>query len=297
MPQKICRITNLWSQCNWQKNETVSRVIIESTQLFPYQIDYLNQKKVVFNILSARANMAPQTIEVSDGLIDKIIIQQLVNDVVSVDIYLNYPMPGKISFRPGVPTKTILSFDRLFIQHLFQNKIIALDPGHGGNDYGGRGPVSLIEKDVVFTMTKKLQDLLEQNKAQVLLTRETDQNVPLAHRFLLAKKFTANVFISFHVYHSNNPKVSGLALKYNPQAENNFYLAQYVYTELARKIKRPLRGIKVDPQLCYLENIPGIMVEPVVISNWTEEGLLRNPTFYEKIAFGVFNGLRKYFPP
>lgn len=295
MPQKICRITNLWSQCNWQTNETVSRVIIESTQLFSYQIDYCNQKKVIFNILSARASMAPQTIEVSDGLIDKIAIQQLVHDVVGVYIYLNYPIPGKISFQPGVPARTILSFDRFFIRHLFQNKIIALDPGHGGNDYGGRGPVSLIEKDVVFTMTKKLKDLLEQNKARVLLTRETDQNVPLAHRFLLAKKFAANAFISFHVYHGTSPKVSGLALKYNPRAENNFFLAQCVYTELARKIKRPLRGIKVDRQLCYLENTPGIIVEPVAISNWTEEGLLRNPTFYEKIAFGVFNGLRKFF--
>ena len=297
MPQKICRITNLWSQCNWQTNETVSRVIIESTQLFSYQIDYCNQKKVIFNILSARANMAPQTIEVSDGLIDKIAIQQLVHDVVGVYIYLNYPIPGKISFQPGVPARTILSFNRFFIRHLFQNKIIALDPGHGGNDYGGRGPVSLIEKDVVFTMTKKLKDLLEQNKAQVLLTRETDQNVPLVHRFLLAKNFAANAFISFHVHHGANPKVNGLALKYNPRAENNFYLAQCVYTELARKIKRPLRGIKADQQLCYLENTPGIIVEPVAISNWTEEGLLRNPTFYEKIAFGVFNGLRKFFSP
>jgi N-acetylmuramoyl-L-alanine amidase len=241
--------------------------------------------------------MAPQTIEASDGLIEKIVIQQLPHDVVGVHIYLNYPMPCKISFKPGVPARTILSFDRLFIQHVFKNKIIALDPGHGGDDYGGRGPVSLIEKDVVIAMARKLKDLLEQSKAQVLLTRETDQNIPLTHRFLLAKKFEANVFISFHVYHGANPKVSGLALKYNPRAENNFYLAQCIYTELARKIKRPLRGIKVDQQLCYLENIPGIIVEPVAISNWTEEGLLRNPTFYEKIAFGVFNGLRKYFPP
>ncbi len=287
------RITNLWSKVHYNPNRPVSRVVVESTT--PFQFDAKESPSGITLIAQgARANMYCETIEVYDGLIEWIKVEEHAEGVV-FDIKLNHPSPWRISCEQGIPHRTVISFVRDHLLTLFAKKVIFIDPGHGGNDPGGKGPVDLLEKDVTMIMATALQDLLKPLTDQVYLTRTQDYPLSQWMRCNLAVKMNAHIFISFHTHHSHDAAIQGTAVKYNPAAPGCASLARFTLEEIVRKIKRPSRGIEPDPQLRHLGLIPGLTVEPVAISNWVEEGLLRNPTLYRKIAQGIFNGLLRFW--
>ncbi|MFG6413526.1 N-acetylmuramoyl-L-alanine amidase [Roseateles sp. DC23W] len=77
--------------------------------------------------------------------------------------------------------------------------VIALDPGHGGEDPGAVGPTGLKEKDVVLSVGLKLRDRLQTNpNIRVLMTRDKDFFVPLQDRVRKARRVQADLFVSIH---------------------------------------------------------------------------------------------------
>ncbi len=83
---------------------------------------------------------------------------------------------------------------------------IVLDAGHGGNKPGAIGHFSK-EKDVALAITFKLGEIIKKNMKdrEVIYTRTTDFDVPLAERHEIANKAKANLFISIHI-NSTPPK-------------------------------------------------------------------------------------------
>ena len=104
------------------------------------------------------------------------------------------PVPNKsIATKPPpeaplpLPGKT----DRLII--------VALDPGHGGEDPGAIGPGGTREKDVVLQIALRLRDRINQQpNMRAYLTRDADFFVPLHIRVQKARKVQADLFISIH---------------------------------------------------------------------------------------------------
>ena len=96
----------------------------------------------------------------------------------------------------GKPTPTAnASTDRLII--------IALDPGHGGEDPGAIGPGGTYEKDVVLRLAHRLRDRINAasvngNAMRAYLTRDADFFVPLHVRVQKARRVQADLFISIH---------------------------------------------------------------------------------------------------
>jgi N-acetylmuramoyl-L-alanine amidase len=77
--------------------------------------------------------------------------------------------------------------------------IIALDPGHGGEDPGAVGPTGLREKDVVLAIALKLRDRLNALPGVgVLMARDGGFFVPLAERVRKARRVQADLFVSIH---------------------------------------------------------------------------------------------------
>lgn len=77
--------------------------------------------------------------------------------------------------------------------------IIAIDPGHGGEDPGAIGMAGTFEKDVVLAISHRLKDILEgQGNFRILLTRDADYFVPLHIRVQKARKVQADLFVSIH---------------------------------------------------------------------------------------------------
>jgi N-acetylmuramoyl-L-alanine amidase len=77
--------------------------------------------------------------------------------------------------------------------------IIALDPGHGGEDPGAIGPGGTREKDVVLQIAHRLRERINQQpNMRAFLTRDADFFVPLNVRVQKARKVQADLFISIH---------------------------------------------------------------------------------------------------
>ena len=77
--------------------------------------------------------------------------------------------------------------------------IVALDPGHGGEDPGAIGPGGTYEKDVVLQIALQLQDRInKQPNMRAFMTRDADFFVPLNVRVQKARRVQADLFISIH---------------------------------------------------------------------------------------------------
>ena len=102
--------------------------------------------------------------------------------------------------------------------HLAQSKIdrlivVALDPGHGGEDPGAIGPSGLREKDVVLAIALQLRDRLNAiANVRAMLTRDADFFVPLQQRVAKARRVQADLFVSIHADAFLTPEARGASV-------------------------------------------------------------------------------------
>ncbi len=91
--------------------------------------------------------------------------------------------------------------------------IVALDPGHGGEDPGAIGPTGLREKDVVLAVALALREKLNALPGlRVMMTRDGDFFVPLHERVRKARRVQADLFISIHADAFMRPEARGASV-------------------------------------------------------------------------------------
>lgn len=117
------------------------------------------------------------------------------------------PAPAPAAPAPAVPPagKT----DRLIV--------IALDPGHGGEDPGAIGPSGTREKDIVLQVAHRLQARINAttvngNPMRAFLTRDGDFFVPLHVRVQKARRVQADLFVSIHADAFITPTARGASV-------------------------------------------------------------------------------------
>ena len=77
--------------------------------------------------------------------------------------------------------------------------LVVLDPGHGGEDLGAKGPAGESEKAVTLAVAHATAARLQAAGVTVRLTRDGDETVSLTDRTALANQLQATVFLSIHV--------------------------------------------------------------------------------------------------
>jgi len=114
--------------------------------------------------------------------------------------------PGPSKQKPGAgkrPTERLI--------------IVALDPGHGGEDPGAIGPKGTQEKQVVLQIARKLRERINAttvngNPMRAFMTRDADFFVPLQTRVAKAQRVRADLFISIHADAFYSPKPAGASV-------------------------------------------------------------------------------------
>ncbi|EFI62248.1 MULTISPECIES: N-acetylmuramoyl-L-alanine amidase [Comamonas] len=111
--------------------------------------------------------------------------------------------------RPAPNIATSQSTDRIII--------VALDPGHGGEDPGATGPSGLREKDVVLKVAHLLRERINNSRIggspmRAFMTRDADFFVPLATRVEKARRVQADLFISIHADAFTTPAARGASV-------------------------------------------------------------------------------------
>ncbi len=101
-------------------------------------------------------------------------------------------------------------------------KTIIIDAGHGGKDPGAIGRrLGIKEKDLTLSIAKKLKGTLEDNGIRVIMTRDSDEFIPLPERVKIANASNADLFVSIHINASRSRSMNGFECYYLSEATND----------------------------------------------------------------------------
>ena len=108
-----------------------------------------------------------------------------------------------------------------------KKKVILVDAGHGGEDYGAIGKSNSREKDVNLAIAKKLVTTINQNPdLTAVLTRSGDYYIPLTKRITIAQREKATMFISIHADSVESTSAKGGSIYTLSEKGNNSQLAK-----------------------------------------------------------------------
>lgn len=101
-----------------------------------------------------------------------------------------------------------------------RDNVITIDPGHGGENYGGQVSEELFEKTLTFQLAQLLEQALGQALYEGVLTRNRDISLPLEQRSALSNHHQSVAFVSLHFGFSPNPRLRGpVVYLHRPQRE------------------------------------------------------------------------------
>lgn len=213
-----------------------------------------------------------------------------------------------------LPLQNIKSVIHIIKIRPLDNKIIVIDPGHGGID-GGTNIGNILEKDINLSISLKLKDLLSKKGATVIMTRDIDVSLDdhiigngsrhredLEARVKIIDESKADIFISIHVNHIKNVKKIGPIVFYDTNNQAQKYLAEHMQDYLNniltyKKMGITLKHVATAADYYILRNsiIPGVIVEMGFISNETDRKLLLEEDHQNEIVEQITKGVIKYF--
>jgi N-acetylmuramoyl-L-alanine amidase/putative methionine-R-sulfoxide reductase with GAF domain len=246
-PSKLPRITGIR---HWSSADS-STVVLDLEDQVQYEAHRLaNPDRIYFDLhdTSLAQGIEGKTIEIGDPLLTRVRVAQpspgLTRVVLETKGNSNYsvslePNPyrlvvqvrklgadpkAQINLFPGAaeaerrkmaivvppPTKEDLQLRA----HVPKMRIV-VDAGHGGWDLGTVGRHGLLEKDLVLEIAQRLGKLLESRLgADVILTRNDDNYIPLDERAGVANQSQADLFVSVHANYSDLPSARGVETYY-----------------------------------------------------------------------------------
>jgi N-acetylmuramoyl-L-alanine amidase len=174
--------------------------------------------------------------------------------------------------------------------------LIVIDAGHSP-DTGAIGPMGTIERDINLDIALRLRSRLQALGARVLMTRTDASPVKLYDRPALAERIGADILISVH----NNAPPDGV----DPSTDHGFTvyyfyphslaLARSVHAAYLRHTNLPDLGVRSgDFALVRSSQLPSILTESAFITWPWEEMQLRDPSFRDRLALTMTDGLERW---
>ena len=199
------------------------------------------------------------------------------------------------------------------------NRVIVLDPGHGGSNLGTRSTTDgRHEKDFTLDWARRLAPLLEQNGWRVFLTRTNDAEMSLLERTAFAEARQADLFLSLHFNASGGSSEpagvetycvtptgmpSSVTRGYTDDVRavfpnNAFDTANLLYAVRLQRAMltvsgtadRGVRRARYQTVLCG-QNRPAVLVEGGYLSNPAEARRIADPAYRQRLAEAIAKAL------
>ena len=184
--------------------------------------------------------------------------------------------------------------DENSILKLLSDKTILIDPGHGGSD-NGNTKNELKEKDANLLISLYLKKMLEDVKANVILTRNNDANVLLGDRVRLINEIRPDFYISIHQNIFASENVNGTEIYSYDRDSEAIKLAEVISKLMSSSTGIKNRGINTGNYYLLREcKVSGIIIECMYISGSEDRNKYNNETFM-KIAKSIFEGICRYY--
>lgn len=199
----------------------------------------------------------------------------------------------KIVTKGAKPRKSVCAVQKCTPQpRVSGKKLVVLDPGHGGSDYGAIRE-GINEKDINLDVSKRVQAILASKGVDIEMTRDKDETVSLQDRTIFAANKSPDIFVSIHVNSSVKPEICGIETHYYHQ--ESLELAQTAHSVLVSNVKSKDRGLfKSRFYVINHTDVPAILVEIGFISNITERAELVSEQRKQQTANAIAEGILKY---
>lgn len=193
-----------------------------------------------------------------------------------------------------------------------EEKIILIDPGHGGMDGGAKSKIGTVEKDINLQISLKLKDNLEKKGYKVFLTREDDVSLhsngktirekkreDLKKRTEMKRETKCDLFISIHQNMFPQSNCYG-AQVWHASNEQSKSLANNIQESLKEAVKDDNKRVAKAAGEAYLilrDNYEGasVLVECGFLSNPEEEKKLKTEEHQSALVEGIGLGVDKFF--
>ncbi len=184
-------------------------------------------------------------------------------------------------------------------------KTIVLDAGHGGKDEGASSG-QIKESKLNLILVKKLEKELISRGATVYLTREDDNDLStttinrkrsdLYRRAEYINKISPDIYISLHLNSSLSPSWRGLQIFYTNNNKENKEIALSLTNYLKEKLSNT-REAKKDSTYYMYKHIksPGVLIEAGFISNPSDNYLLRDEKYQNKLITLIADSIENYY--
>ena len=280
---------------------------------FSIQENSNNKYQLIFNIEDAQiSNISRQ--EKLDGNIAKKVFLQEKKDTVQGKIYLQEEVNNNYKIyslgKKGIAidifnsvVNTPVASDVALSN--VKNKIITIDPGHGGSDSGAVGPNGYTEKEGAFAISQKVASILNQSGAKVVMTRDSDVDVygpnasarnELQARVDVGNNANSDIFVSIHCNAFVNPAANGTQTFYYGSSYQGQRLAQNIQEKMIEANGLRDRGISTcNFYVVKHSYMPAVLIETAFITNYDEEALLSDDEWQTTMAKAIAEGINEYF--
>lgn len=173
-----------------------------------------------------------------------------------------------------------------------ENFVIAIDPGHGGEDTGMSNGEA-VEKEVTLNICSKLKIMLESQGYNVIMTREEDTRLSKEERVSAVNGSQADLLVSVHCcYNEDDSSVSGAISHYKADSEESSYLAENIQTALMKENGAEDGGVLEGSYTIISDTeIPSVLIEVGYLSNTQEATALADDSYQNDTAKGIAKGI------
>lgn len=172
-------------------------------------------------------------------------------------------------------------------------KVIVLDPGHGGMDCGATRS-GIFEKDITMDVSKRVAQILRSNGYKVYMTLDEDKDFSLQERVTFTEEHDPDIFVSIHVNSSEGTTATGLETHY--YHDYSVGLAKTVHTAMTKGVKSNDRGLfKSKFYVINHTTMPAILLEIGFISNDEEREDLVSVKRKKATAKAIAEGIMNYY--
>lgn len=173
---------------------------------------------------------------------------------------------------------------------------IIIDAGHGGNDAGGIGLNSILEKDLSLKMCRKMATLAKEYNLNVVIARNGDEYPTLQQRAEISNRIANGIFISLHVDKNGPAHTAGYSIivsEKNSHYSESKLLASAVANNFS-KAGIEMRLAQQGLHVLKANNHPAIAIECGNIDKAADVARIQDDAQLEAMCRHILSGIATY---
>lgn len=171
---------------------------------------------------------------------------------------------------------------------------VFIDAGHGGTDPGALG-YGYRESDLNLQVAKKVESKLKSKGIDVKMSRNSDIFYSLSERAEMANDYGADAFVSIHQNSAEAKSANGIETYYNRKKEEDRPLSNDIQKQVISQTGANNRGVKnAEFTVLVKSEMISALVECGFITNESEVKKLSDPSYQDKLATGIADGIEEY---